>query len=158
MPYNSLKIISEGWFNSVLIYCLPLYGGSEKGKLEDLQILQNKVARLVLNLPPWSNRAELYGHIGWMTVKQMVFYHTSTTIFRVRKTKEPEHLASYLVKENRNNNIIVPQSNLTLYRRSFIYRGILSWNSIPKEIRNTEKIEDFKKMVKVWIFQNIPRF
>ena len=47
LPYSTLKLICEGWFNSVLVYCLPLFGGGNKGDIGDLQIIQNKVVRLV---------------------------------------------------------------------------------------------------------------
>ena len=41
LPYNLRKIVSEGLFNSVLGYCLPLFGGCDMGEIRDLQILQN---------------------------------------------------------------------------------------------------------------------
>ena len=44
---HSLKIIAEGWFTSVHIYCLPLYGGCTQHEVNDLQVIQNKIARIV---------------------------------------------------------------------------------------------------------------
>ena len=43
--YSYLKIITHGIFNSILVYCLPLYGGCDKADLESLQVLQNKAAQ-----------------------------------------------------------------------------------------------------------------
>ena len=37
VPFHILKSITHGIFNSVLIYCLPLIGGLDKGQLGDLQ-------------------------------------------------------------------------------------------------------------------------
>ena len=39
LPYNLRKVVSEGMFNSVLGYCLPLFGGCDVGEVQDLQIL-----------------------------------------------------------------------------------------------------------------------
>ena len=36
LPEGTLKIISEGWFQSVMVYCLPLFGGCTQTELEDL--------------------------------------------------------------------------------------------------------------------------
>ena len=47
VPFQTLKVISEGWFTSVLSYCLPLFGGCEKQNINDLQVIQNKLARIV---------------------------------------------------------------------------------------------------------------
>ena len=56
VPYNYLKIITQGIFNSILIYCLPLYGGCDRADLESLQVLQNKAAQIVTKSPPRSER------------------------------------------------------------------------------------------------------
>ena len=45
LPENTLKTC-QGWFNSLLNYCLPLFGGCSKGDLHGLQVIQNKLARL----------------------------------------------------------------------------------------------------------------
>ena len=39
VPFNSLKIITQGIFNSILVYCLPLYGGCDKTDLDSPQVL-----------------------------------------------------------------------------------------------------------------------
>ena len=49
LPFSTLKTICEGWFQSVLAYCLPLYGGCDIGSLTDLKVCQNKIARLITN-------------------------------------------------------------------------------------------------------------
>ena len=41
MDVRTRKTIVEGVFNSVLCYCLPLYGGSSQQDLKPLQLLQN---------------------------------------------------------------------------------------------------------------------
>ena len=42
VPYETRKTITIGIFNSVLVYCLPLFGGCNMGDVRDLQVLQNK--------------------------------------------------------------------------------------------------------------------
>ena len=61
---NMRKIFAEGLFNSVLVYCLPLFAGCDKGDLQALQVLQNKAAQIVTHSPPRAHRDTMYDRIG----------------------------------------------------------------------------------------------
>ena len=158
MPYHSRLTITTGIFNSVLVYCLPLDGGCTKEQIHDLQVLQNKAAQIVAHKPPYTCRKGLYDQIGWMTVSQLVVYHTLLTVFKIRKSGEPEYLARFLLRESRTGRIMQPNITLGLAQKSFCIRGSSNWNALPPIIRNSEKLSEFKLQLKPWITQNIPRF
>ena len=120
--------------------------------------MQNKAAQLVTNSPPRSIRNPMYDRLGWLTVNQLVMYHTLLAVYRVRTTGEPEYLAESLCNDNRFGHIIVKSTRLTLLKDSFKFRGACSWNDLPNSLRSPTKIGAFKKGVKVWIKQNVPRF
>ena len=141
-----------------MVYCLPLFGGCAENELDDLQIMQNKLARMVTGSQQRANRADMFDKLKWLTVRQQVIYHTLITVFRVRTSGEPENLSNILTNENRNMNIIIPQSNLTLYRKSFTYRGIQGWNKLPDDVKTIEKIGVFKKALRTWIFNEVSKF
>ena len=71
----------EGLFNSVLLYCLPVFGGLETGQLNKIQVLQNKAARLVLHAPPRAKRTEMFAKLEWFTINQLIHYHTLIGVF-----------------------------------------------------------------------------
>ena len=158
LPFNLRKVVSEGMFTSVLGYCLPLFGGCDAGELHDLQVLQNKAAQLVTHSPPRAVRNPMYDQLGWLTVNQLIEYHTLLAVYRVRTTGEPEYLAESLCKNNRNDHIIPPKTKLTLYKKSFKFRGACAWNQLPSSLRNLTNIGAFKKGAKAWIKVNVPRF
>ena len=83
LPERTLKMISEGWFQSVMVYCLPLYGGCAQTELDDLQIIQNKLARMVTGSNQRTHRADMFYQLRWFTVRQLVMYHTLITVFTV---------------------------------------------------------------------------
>ena len=83
--------------------------------------------------------------------------HTSYSV-QSQNTGEPEDLATCLMRDNRNGNVIIPQSNMELYRKAFIYRAVNSWNKVPKNIRSIPTLMNFKKHLKTWIFKEIKRF
>ena len=158
LPYNTRKVVCEGMFNSVLAYCLPLFGGCDVQEIKELQILQNKVARIVLHAPFRANRQKMFDDLKWLTVKQLIMYHTLLTVFRVRSTGEPEYLAAALCRDNNYGKIIVPHTTLSLYMKSFTIRGACNWNSLPASIRQCRKIGPFKKDLRAWIEKQVPRF
>ena len=158
VPYKTRNTIVIGIFNSILIYCLPLYGGCNKGHIKDLQVLQNKAGQIVAHKPPHTNRNSLYDQLGWFTVTQLIIYHTALLIFKIRKSAEPEYLAKILGKDGRTGKIMIQNIRIGLVQDSFCFRGSASWNSLPESLRKMEKIGPFKTALKDWVLKNIQRF
>ena len=157
MAFN-LKEVSEGLFNSALCYCLPLFGGCDISEVKSLQVLQNKAAQMVTNLPPRSVRNLMFDQLDWLSLNQLIMYHTLLAVFRVRSTGEPEYLAATLCNDSRLGRITVPNVHLSLAQKSFKIRGAVHWNALPPYIRSVQKVGIFKKEVKKWIKDCVPRF
>ena len=85
-------------------------------------------------------------------------YHTLVTVFRIRKSQEPEEVGVILTRDNHNGHIIMKNTQLSLYRNSFVFRGSLLWNKLPREIRLETKMSPFKKHFRKWLLENIERF
>ena len=94
----------------------------------------------MLNLPPRFNRDSMFSMLGWMTVQQLIVYHTALVVYRIRQAEEPEYLARALTRDNYRGNIVVQNTRLGLYKKSFTQRGSTLWNGLPKELRKIEKI------------------
>jgi len=158
LPFDLRNRIAGGVFTSVLTYCLPVFGGCGKTDLDALQVMQNSAARYVSQSGKDVPRKVIFGKTGWLTVRQLVYYHTVLCIFRIRSSQEPEYLSEILTRDNRRNKIIVPNSNLTLARKSFCFRGAEDWNRLPEEIRTCSQIQTFKAKLKSWTLENISQF
>ena len=158
LSFAMRKTITEGVFNSVLVYCLPLYGGADTGQVKSVQVLQNKASQIVCHAPPRASRAPMYDRLGWLSVNQLISYHTLISVYKIKKFGEPEYLASHLNKENIYGRIIIPNCGLGLATKSFSYRGARQWNLLPASIRRATKISIFKKELRRWIQANVPRF
>ena len=133
--FQTKKSITEGLFDSAMAYCLPVFGGLDKGDIRDIQVLQNKAARLVCKAPPRANRAELFQRLGWLTVNQQISYHTLITVYKIRQSSEPEYLADFLNNVNINEKIMIPNIRIGLVMNSFCFKGSASWKSPPESLR-----------------------
>ena len=100
----------------------------------------------------------MYDTSGFLTVRQLIVYHTVLSIYKIKKTKEPEYLYERLSRENIRNNIVVDNTKMKLAKNSFTVRGPENWNLLTNEIRNEKKIKTFKTLAKKWIYENVPRF
>ena len=158
LPTSQKKIIVEGLFSSVLGHCLPVFGGCDKIELDALQIMQNKAARIITNFGLRTNRHELFKKIGWLTVRQLVYFYSAVCTFRIRLKQEPEYLYQIMNRNNRFEKIIVPNSRLSLAINSYCFRGARQWNMLPDDIRSCTKINKFKSLLKSWVKANVPQF
>ena len=100
----------------------------------------------------------MYSELGWMTVNQLVAYHTLVVVFKIRKCGEPEYLASSLQNDGSTGKIIIPNPKLTLVKKSFLFRGATDWNKLSTSVRLSSKIGEFKRGARKWVFETIPRF
>ena len=122
-----------------------MYGACDIGEIHSIQVLQNKAAQLVTHSPPRASRNPMFDKLGWLTVNQLVRYHTLLAVFRIRSTGEPEYLAESICNDNCFGKIIVQHTKLTLAMKSFKVRGSCQWNALPAEIRNSESFQEGNK-------------
>ena len=100
----------------------------------------------------------MFDQLDWLTVNQLIAYHTLLQIYKIRSFREPEYLYDALCTDNRNGHIVVPNCDLSLALDSFTYRGARLWNNVPPHIRNCPKIGTFKKEIRKYVKQMVPRF
>ena len=163
--FKNRKMIAEGVFMSKLTYIIALWAGCGVVMKKSLQIIQNKVAQVVTRRD-WSvSTKELLSQCGWLSVNQLAFYHSVLLVFKVRQSREPRYLYSmhnswsynYTTRQAENGLIrVVQKPKLEQTRESFRWRAANSYNQLPTNIRTCTKVEQFKKMVKAWIMDNIP--
>ena len=92
MPKNKFNQIVAGIFSSKLIYCIAVWGGIwglpdqkvtnrrttsiTKHEMRKLQVMQNKVMRLMTGLDYNSSTVNLLKSSNQLSVHQLVAYHT----------------------------------------------------------------------------------
>ena len=100
----------------------------------------------------------MFEKLGWLSVNQLVSYHSLLLVFKIRSSGEPEYLARKLKYENRLEKIIIPNTSLSLAKKSFIFRAAEQWNNLPISARRAVKISHFKKETRKWVVSSISRF
>ena len=143
---EKLKYFSSGIFYSKFSYCLPVFGnifGLDTYKEENrryysftvkdclnLQVLQNKLNKLLTKSEYNTPTAELLDQTGSLPIHQMIAYQTAVTAYKVVQSGKPVYIASKVkVRETTSNTrqwagyIQPPPYRLNIPREGFIYRG-----------------------------------
>ena len=164
--FKTRKMLADGLFMSKLIYLIPLWGGCEKFLIRALQVAQNKAARLVTNCGLYTPTKTLLKECGWLSVSQLVFYHTVVLLFKVRMSQQPKYLFNMAVSaENdrygaRSNQagklrVVGQEPKQALNRNSFRWRSIQCWNQLPHQLRQQKNLVQFRISLKSWVRDNV---
>ena len=157
------KMLANGMVMSSLIYLIQVWGGSSDYLIRFLQVIQNRAARLVTRLGWHTSTQILLDQCGWLSVKQLVAYHSLVLVFKIKSDKKPVYLAdrldtnfSYNTRLAEGNGIRVNRRlKSDLHQKSFIPRSTKLWNSLPPHIRLSPKVTSFRGKLKSWIKSNI---
>ena len=158
------KMIADGIIMSKITYCIALWGGSADQLLDPLQKVQNKAARAVTKLNWDTSITILLKQCGWLSIRQLVVYHSSILVHKVMMKKSPSYLYSMFsskyqidTRQARSEQIKPTRiSTLELSYESFRWRAARMYNDLPIALRQVTSVPKFKKELKKWIIENIP--
>ena len=162
-PFKVRKMIAEGIINSNILYVITVYGGCSEYLLTLLQVIQNNAARCVTRLRGRTKVSELLLQCGWLSVRQMVHYHTILQVFKIKKEKKPEYLFNKLSGEFQHRTRLAAGNGIKEIdrvkheerRKSFIPRAIRTWNALPVTIRKIQNMREFKKELKMFVKNHV---
>ena len=163
-PFKTRKMVANGIVISKLTYLIQWWGGCPDFLIKYLQALQNRAARIVTNHGPRTPNAVVLGQCGWLSVKQMVQYHSLVLVYEIRSKNKPEYLRNRLnfnfpYRTRLATGLGLRRQENYKYdvtKNSFIARTTTTWNQLPEGIRNSKTVTTFKQKVKLWTKQNIP--
>ena len=110
-----------------------------------------------------SPTAELLSQCGWLSVHQLVVYHSVTLVYKTIKNESPKYLFSmfsakysYNTKQASRGAIKHTRDlDLELTADSFRWRAAKAYSELPLDVRNLELLQEFKQAAKTWIKENI---
>ena len=178
MSKENLKYFASGIFYSKLNYCLPVFGnvlGMEDYKEDNsryqsytvkdnknLQVLQNKLNRILLRADRNTPTEKLLEDTGSLSIQQMIAYNSAVLTFKIVNSGKPKYLADKLLQRQegselrgRLGSIHMPKMNLSISKESFLYRGACLLNKLGDNLRNEKRLEIFKTGMKKWAKANI---
>ena len=163
--FKTRKAIGNGIFLSKLIYLMPLWAGCEEYLINSLQVAQNKAARCISRLNIYTPTREILKVCGWMSVRQLMVYHSLVLLHKTLANQSPVYLYqkvtsggefSYCTRQATAGSVRQgpgPKKDLT--RLGWCWRSVDLYNTLPTDLKGERKLPSFKKRLKDWIEINI---
>ena len=157
--FKTRLMVANSCFMSVITYMISVWGGTESYIIKAVQIMQNKAARCVTKKCWFTPTRTLLLHCNWLSIKQLVFYHTVLQVWKVQTSKLPGYINSKIqlaiTRSAAKGTLRVPVVEKSVSAKSFMVRSAVMWNTIPPSIRDIKKFETFKSKLKHWTRANI---
>ena len=157
--FKTRLMVGNACFMSVISYMIAVWGGTESYVVRAVQVMQNKAARCITKLSWFTPTRSLLLQCNWLSIKQLMFFHTALQVWKVQKWKKPVYIHSKLqpskTRSATHGTLVISVAEKTITRKSFMSRAALTWNAIPADIRNKQKLTTFKKELKTWVKVNI---
>ena len=91
-------MLANGLVILQIIYLIQLWGGCSDYLIKFIQVIQNRAARLVTKLDWYTPVQKLLDQCGWLSVKQLVEYHSLLLVYKVKAEGKPVYLQQKLCR------------------------------------------------------------
>ena len=145
--------------------CSAWYNNLNKNLTTNLQIAQNKCIRFCLGL---DNRTHIgvneFKTINWLPVRNRYEQCVSVSAFKLCKVLGPAYMSDiYSLVENPRSTrrseyrMKQPFKVTNMGQSSISYVGPKVWNTLPRECKSEDSLNNFKHKIKDQFFENIQR-
>ena len=132
LPSHVLSKMYRGIIEPHLSYCCSIWGCCNESKINVLQKIQNRAARMVTNSPYDASAAPLIQNLGWSTVSDLVRRETATLTYKSLNSLAPEYLKKLFIKcsddrervlRSSETDLRIPLLKMINGQKAFSYRG-----------------------------------
>ena len=156
--FQTRLMVANSCFISIISYLISVWGGTEAYIIRAVQVMQNKAARCITKKSWYTSTGTLLLQCNWLSMKQLVTYHTVLQVWKVKTQKAPIYLQSKIqasVTRSEAEGTLGVNVETSLAGNSFMVRSALAWNSVQPDIRSIQKLQQFKSKLMKWIKANI---
>lgn len=157
LPQNTLSKMYRGIVEPHFRYCCSVWGCCGVTKLQTLQKLQNRAARIVTKSRFDTPAMALIHNLNWPTVSDIVRSETATTMYKSLNGLVPEYLSDLFVKNSTRNvrklrntetDLSLPLRKTNNGQKAISFRGPKLWNHLELDVKQAPSLATFKKRFK----------
>lgn len=156
IPQNARTILYNSLVKSNLQYLIEVWGSASGTALKDLQILQNKIIKVLYHLNFYTQTKLVYKKTKIFNIEQLYKYTTCILVKKIITKTIHTNInitqRAYTHSLRNTNKLWVPIPRTKNYgRKNFTYEGVNFYNKLPEDIKNSESINIFKNKLKALI-------
>ena len=129
--------------------------------MSHLQTLQNKAAKLILDVPVYSSATHALSQLSWNTLQLRRVYHRVVLAYKYLNGHIDYHQLNVQYNKDvhshntrRSNNIRLPLAHRNWGKQTLLYTLAEDWNSLPSKLREIRSLQGFKAQTKIAVFHN----
>ena len=145
---NTRKLFYFAYIQPYFDYCSSVWGHTYSSHTKRLSSIQRRALRGVNN-NVISNYRDLFVSFNILPVNDKVQFRDCILIHKILYGDAPTYLSSVVNKRTSQYfsyepRLVVPFPNIDIYKMSFSYKGVISWNQLPPLLRRVTTLESFK--------------
>ena len=106
LPQDTLCKMYRGIVEPHLRYCCSVWGACGGTRLQELQKLQNRAARIVTNSRYDSSASALIKTLNWPTVADVIKAETACMVYKSINDLDPDYLSEFFTKNSASSRKI----------------------------------------------------
>ena len=157
---NSLKDLYYSFVYPYLLYCTEVWGNAATTHLQPLNVLQNKIVRMLTFSPYRANTDSIYLELGILPLYKIVIQSIALIMYKMSHDMLPI-VISEMYKQNkdvhshdtrRSKLLHIPHGTHT---KTFRYKSTLIWNELTiKNVDSNVSFPKYKKKLKQFLQYN----
>ena len=156
LPNHLKKQLYFSLVYSRIQYGIELYGACSNNLLKKIQTMQNKLLKVLYNLPYRTSTNELHHKLNLLNVKDIYSMNILKFVYDSINKKSIKQFQEYFVlhqtmhiHNTRQQNHIYVKRVKTKYGENMIqYKGATLWNSLNQNLQTSSSAYTFKKAVR----------
>jgi len=145
LVYNTIILPHFSYACSLLIACT-------NEDLQRLQVLQNKIMRVLLNCDRYTPIVLMLDCLNWLDVRQFIRRANLLLIYKIENDLQPVYLKFNLEKRSNYHGYNIRNSHhynislvtKTALQKTLFYDGLRYYNELPDNIKNAPSLGVFK--------------
>lgn len=148
---DTLKIVYHGYFSSVMSYGVMSWGTASTFHVQRVFKLQKRAIRLMFGLGGRESCREVFLRERILTLPSVFIYSVSIFTFKhIQDFSTPSHL----YPTRNKNNLVLPQHQTNMFRKSIDYLGPVIYNRLPDYIKASPSLQSIKNRLKDFLIEN----
>ena len=137
-------------------YCCEVWDVFSETQSKRLQKLQNRAARIIMNMSNDTDHSVALKALGWKTLKVERKKAKAKMMYKLLNNMGPQSLTNLFTYKgettsynlrNISGTLCLPQPRTNNLKKSLVYDGSFLWNSIPKEIKESKSLSSFRTKI-----------
>ena len=154
---SSLERLVHAFITTKLDYCNSLQCGASSTLINELQSIQNIVARIITGHGRCEHITPVLKSLHWLPVQQMIKFKTLVLVYKAVNNLAPVYLQELLhphvpcrgLRSSENKLLVVPYSRASVIQQcAFSAAGPRLWNSLPLSLSSASILSDLKSQLK----------